>query len=190
MPFVSFRYLFDYFLFLLIQCILKEKTSIYSYSWISPSLIYHGYFFFHLWLTGCIHSLTKLKGSWVTVLIRRFYFDECSFIFIYLLEKGLLHFLIGSFTWMSSFFKRFFFFKTITADIDCFPFCVFNEDANNGIVEPRDDLYLLPLKEEKSRDMQKSYWFCLCHTWWVLFSFVPHIYAFSQPFYLLLKLAF
>lgn len=109
-PFVSFRYLFDYFLFLLIQCILKEKTSIYSYSWISPSLIYHGYFFFHLWLTGCIHSLTKLKGSWVTVLIRRFYFGECSFIFIYLLEKGLLHFLIGSFTWMSSFFKRFFFF--------------------------------------------------------------------------------
>lgn len=41
----------------------------------------------------------------MTVLIRRFYFSECSFIFIYLLDKGLLDFAVGSFTWMSSILK-------------------------------------------------------------------------------------
>lgn len=41
----------------------------------------------------------------MTVLIRRFYFSECSFIFIYRLDKGLFDFAVGSFTWMSSFLK-------------------------------------------------------------------------------------
>lgn len=90
------------------------------------------------------------------------------FIYFYIsLREGLAS-LFSRFIYLDEFIFWKGFFLTITVDTDCLPFCVFNEDANNGIVDPRDDLHLLPLKEEKSRDMQKSYWFCLCHTYYLM----------------------
>lgn len=96
------------------------------------------------------------------------------FIYFYIsLREGLASLFIR-FIYLDEFIFWKGFFLTITVDTDCLPFCVFNEDANNGIVDPRDDLYLLPLKEEKSRDMQRSlidFVYVTATTWWVPLQF-------------------